>query len=267
MRPILRWAGSKRRSVDVLAEYWERARATRYVEPFAGSAALFYHLGVQRALLGDLNEELIHTYRTIKREPRRVARFLRRWPGDAATYYRLRRLKPSGLSAARRAARFLHLNRWCFNGIYRTNKRGEFNVPFGGQRVGPPMLEAELIEASYVLQRVRFVCGDFEDTLKLATPNDFIYMDPPYSVRGKRMFNDYSARGFGEIDLRRLRRQLERLDALGARFLVSYADSVEGNWLARGFDVRTVSVHRNVGGFRSRRRRVIEILISNGQAL
>lgn len=263
MKPILRWAGSKRHSVGVLAEYWERAGATRYVEPFAGSAALFYRVGARRALLGDLNAELIHTYRTIKREPRGVGRVLRRWPGDAATYYRLRALKPSSLTPTQRAARFLFLNRWCFNGIYRTNKNGEFNVPFGGQRVGPPVSDSELVETASILQRARLVCGDFEDTLAAVAPSDFVFMDPPYSVRGKRVFNDYSARGFGEVDLRRLRLQLERLDALGARFVVSYADSIEGKWLARGFEVATISVHRNVGGFRSRRRRAVEILISN----
>lgn len=263
MKPILRWAGSKRHSVGVLAKYWERASANRYVEPFAGSAALFYCVGARRALLGDLNADLIQTYRTIKRDPRRVGRALRAWPGNAATYYRLRALKRSSLTLTERAARFLYLNRWCFNGIYRTNKSGEFNVPFGGQRVGPPVTDSDLVETAAVLRRARLVCGDFEDTLALVVPSDFVFIDPPYSVRGKRMFNDYLAGGFGEIDLRRLRRQLERLDTLGAQFVVTYADSIEGKWLARGFEVETISVHRNVGGFRGRRRRAVELLISN----
>jgi DNA adenine methylase len=263
VRPLLRWAGSKRRAASVLADYWQRARATRYVEPFAGSAALFYYVGARRALLGDLNEELIHTYRTIKREPRLVGRVLRSWPGNAETYYRLRALVPSTMTPSQRAARFLYLNRWCFNGIYRTNKKGQFNVPFGGVRVGPPVVDSELIQTALMLQRARLICGDFEDTLALVESSDFVFMDPPYSVSGKRVFNDYSAQGFGETDLCRLRLQLERIDSLGARFLVSYADSQEGEWLARGFEVATISVHRNVGGFRSRRRRALEILISN----
>jgi DNA adenine methylase len=259
----LRWAGSKRRAAAVLAKYWERSGALRYVEPFAGSAAVFYYVGARHALLGDLNEELIHTYGAIKREPRRVGRVLRAWTGDAATYYRLRSLTPSSMAPVQRAARFLYLNRWCFNGIYRTNKKGEFNVPFGGQRVGPPVSDSELVETAALLQRARLVCGDFEVTLGLVRQNDFVFMDPPYSVRGKRVFNDYAARGFGEDDLARLRLQLERIDALGAQFLVSYADSQEGQWLARGFETARLGVHRNVGGFRHRRRRAMEILISN----
>lgn len=130
--PFLRWAGSKRRLLPVLQTFWND-RHKRYVEPFAGSACLFFALRPPKAILGDLNPELVSTYREVKYRVDDVLNELATIPlADRGEYKRLRTSDPSELSGVQRAARFIYLNRFCFNGIYRTNLKGQFNVPFSG---------------------------------------------------------------------------------------------------------------------------------------
>ena len=188
---------------------------------------------------------------------------LHRWPGEKDEYYEVRATLPESLAPEVRAARFLYLNRWCFNGIYRTNKLGRFNVPFGGNRVGPSVTREDLVRFSKLIRRTLLVPGDFSETLTHVEPGDFVYLDPPYSIHGVRVFNEYVLRGFGASDLQRLRLHLENLHSMQCRFLVSYADCEEGRALGQGFKIDVVEVTRNVGGFRSRRRKAREILIHN----
>lgn len=131
--PLLRWAGSKRKLLRKLSPYWT-ADYERYIEPFAGSAALFFALRPPRAILNDINTELIQALSTIRDNPNQVYEELLQFRVNESTYYRLRSLNSSLLSATRRAARFFFLNRFCFNGIYRTNLAGHFNVPFAAQK-------------------------------------------------------------------------------------------------------------------------------------
>ena len=133
--PLLRWAGSKRRLLPILQTYWN-SRHKRYLEPFVGSARLFFALNPPRAILGDLNTELISAYLEIKYRLTDVAAGLSGLSPSKSKYYKLRQLDPANLSPAARAARFIYLNRFCFNGLYRTNLRGEFNVPYGAEKSG-----------------------------------------------------------------------------------------------------------------------------------
>lgn len=266
MKPILRWAGSKRRLVGTLSDLWRQAGAIRYVEPFAGSAALYCEIEPEDAILGDANEELIGMYRTVRHDPATVSSVIRRWKGTPATFERVRAMSSHRLRRSVRAARFLYLNRWCFNGLYRTNRHGRFNVPFGGLRVGPAIGGRQLRQFAGMLRGARLCDGDFASTIALARRGDFVYLDPPYSVKGKRMFNEYVAGGFGESDLIRLASCIRALDQRGAKFVLSYADSFEGRELARNFFSVTVAVQRNVGGFQSRRRVSRELLVMNWEA-
>jgi DNA adenine methylase len=129
LNPILRWAGSKRKVLPVLSQFW-RPDFKRYVEPFAGSASLFFRLQPARALLGDINRGLIETYKVICERPDDVYNGVARIPGNETRYYQLRRQDPEQLPLLDRAIRFVYLNRFCFNGILRTNTQGHFNVPF-----------------------------------------------------------------------------------------------------------------------------------------
>lgn len=262
MNTFLRWAGSKRKLLPSLLDLAPRG-FDRYVEPFAGSACLFFSLRPQRAILGDINEELINTYREVKKRPDEVIGCLSELNPSKTDYYRIRALDPSELSGPLRAARFIFLNRLCFNGLYRTNRQGEFNVPFGGYRCGPiPSAESLRATASF-LKRAALVSGSFERTLERVQSGDFVYLDPPYCIRARRVFNEYSHFSFGSEQLARLREHLDRINRMGVPFLVSYGLSREGRELAKGFRYREVVVQRQIAGFSAKRRKNKELLITN----
>ena len=164
---------------------------------------------------------------------------------------------------AKKAARFIYLNRFCFNGLYRTNLKGQFNVPYGGAKAGEVPSEVVLRTCSRLLKGARLIPGDFEKVLETATPGDFIYMDPPFSVQAKRVFKEYNAAIFNNDDLRRLRTWLELLSARQIDFLVSYAECDEANYLKEGFHSKTISVRRNIAGFTASRQASNEVLVSS----
>jgi DNA adenine methylase len=262
VRPFLRWAGSKRQLLPILAQRWD-VTYNRYVEPFVGSASLFFNLSPSSALLGDINKELIATYDQIKNNLPSVLAELKVMKKGRDGYLRLRAMKPSTLNPELRAARFIYLNRFCFNGLYRTNRIGEFNVPYSGEGTGDiPSIDA-LTKCSSCLQKAELVACGFEKTLEMARPGDFVYMDPPYSVKARRTFNEYDASAFDQKKLDLLRDWMIQLDYAGIVFLVSYADSEEGNFLSKDFYSEIVGVRRNIAGFAANRRRAYELLISN----
>lgn len=261
MNSILRWAGSKRRLLPRLVPYWQPSHC-RYVEPFAGSACLFFELEPTTGILGDLNVDLIDTYETLRSDADGVADQLFEWKADEETYYSVRDSFERPTDSIARAARFIYLNRLCFNGLYRTNKQGHFNVPYGSRSGSMPCREA-LNRTAKLLDGVQLVAGDFEGVLTQVQQGDFVYMDPPYRVASRRVFREYQPGEFSVEDLARLRQWLENLDSLGLDFVVSYADSVEGRRLGQGFTVQRVRVRRNIAGFAKHRRTAYEVLISN----
>jgi DNA adenine methylase len=261
--PFLRWAGSKRRLLPILRTYWKKQHK-RYLEPFAGSACLFFALNPPKAVLGDLNPELISTYLEVKYRLDAVLDNLKTLtPASKDEYLALRAAKPTEMCPAARAARFIYLNRFCFNGIYRTNLKGEFNVPYSGDRCGN-LPHADLFQkCSRRLKSARFLNGDFEKVLEHAERGDFVYMDPPFAVRARRVFRQYDPSTFTHEDIKRLRGWMDRLAAARINFVVSYAESDEADILRRGFGYETVSVRRNIAGFAAHRALSNEVLISN----
>ncbi len=226
----------------------------------------FFWLAPGTALLGDINTELIATYKAVREQPLGVIRALSRLRPGKNTYYRLRKLDPSGLEEASAASRFIFLNRQCFNGLYRTNRSGKFNVPYGGARSGEIPSGDRLRMCSQLLSRAELMAGDFGVVLEKIRPGDFVYLDPPYCVRSRRVFNEYDRTSFGQKELSRLRHWMERLDSQGIPFVVSYADGEESQYLSRGFEKRVASVRRNIAGFTKSRALCNEVLISNRSA-
>lgn len=260
--PFLRWAGSKRQVVSILSSYWQPSHK-RYIEPFLGSACLFFFLRPEAAVLSDVNKHLMATYHQVKSNAATLQALLGQMRNGKDEYYSIREKNSEDLSSAEMAARFIYLNRFSFNGLYRTNKQGKFNVPYGGERSGgiPP---ANVFDAcSHALKRAKLATGDFSETLKLAKPGDFVYMDPPYSVSARRVFNEYTPTVFSDSDLDRLMTWMAKLTETGVEFLVSYADSEEAHELARGYSVDTMKVRRNISGFVGSRKTAEELLISN----
>ena len=261
-KPLLRWAGSKQQIVAELASYWDGSSG-RYVEPFAGSARLFFRLEPKDAILGDINADLIATYCEVRDNPAEVHKALSGMENNSDKYYEVRGTDSETLDSAERASRFIYLNRFCFNGLYRTNLKGVFNVPYGGKRSGRlPTLE-ELKEIGTLLKRATIVCGDFAETIADVAPDDFVYLDPPFSVSERRVFRQYDSADFDDGDINRLRESLVELNEKGTRFLLSYDDSEEGERLAEGFHKRKVRTRRNIAGFSGSRRAASELLVSN----
>lgn len=261
-KSFLRWAGSKKRLIPKLSAYWDEG-FIRYVEPFAGSAALFFAIRPSRAILSDINSDLVDTLCSVRDQPRAVHNRLSRLPLGKEAYYRIRQEDTSQLSTLDQAARFIYLNRFCFNGLYRTNMSGKFNVPYAASKTGRLPTLSELYMSAKVLSCAQIISRDFEKTLKDVQPGDFVYMDPPYAVRNRRIFRQYGPDSFGTEDLARLASALPHIDRCGATFLVSYAMCKEALDAFDGWHVRRAQTQRSIAGFSRHRRKAVEILVSN----
>lgn len=262
MRPFFRWAGSKRHIVRRLAQFWS-GKSARYIEPFAGSACLFFELIPQSAILGDLNWEIVATLRAVQRNACQVAQRLEQFPKGEEAYYRIRRIDPRTLDEVSVAARFLFLNARCFNGLYRTNLKGQFNVPYRPPEKRVRLNKTAIIDASQALQKALVIHADFEETSACARPGDFVYLDPPYIVSKRRVFSHYLPNSFGPRDLGRLASVLDSLDSIGAHFLITYADSREARGVLAKWNPRRLSTRRNIAGFAGHRRRSYELMATN----
>jgi len=253
--PFLKWPGGK----NWLAPYLEpiiRGSTGRYFEPFLGGGATFF------ATIGDCSQELIETYRSVRDDPVSVLAWLRAWPNREAVFYTLRGSDFS--SAAKRAARFIYLNRTCWNGIHRVNRAGRFNTPFGHYYNRKVIDESLLIAASQTLRRAILCCGDFEATLKDVARGDFVYLDPPYvepNCTGK--FRRYNSRKFTWEDQERLASIAAALAAGGARVVVSNSSRQEVVNLYRGFEVHTMARPRLIAADGAKRRVDYEVILTS----
>jgi DNA adenine methylase len=259
--PILRWAGSKKKLLPVLTAATP-SQFTRYAEPFVGSAVLFLELDAPKALLGDLNKDLIDAYMTIRDHPRAVWNRVIAMSHEPDFYYELRGLDAGSLKVLDRAARFVYLNRFCFNGVYRTNRQGHFNVPRGSGKLSIPDL-ATFMKFARTLKNAELVCGDFEALVKKTKKGDFLYLDPPYALGEKRDRGEYGAGSFREIDEVRLIESITAASKRGVKVLLSYSPSSFVTRQLKGWNVHNLTVNRSVAGFSGSRRNAEEILVSN----
>lgn len=259
-RPLLRWAGSKRRLLPTLRQCAPKTYR-RYIEPFCGSICFFVDLKPSIALLGDNNSELIHFYNRLSHHPAHIGRLATAMPLTDAFYYQLRAVAPNELSADERAARFLYLNRFCFNGVYRTNKAGSFNVPRGKHMGSLPSVD-EITNFGRFIRSASFHAVDFETLVESASDGDFVYLDPPYAG-ASRDRGEYGVDAFKEVDIERLAGACKRASDRGAAVLLSYANLSALKDLFPTWKVRQFDVLRSVSGFSRGRGTVQEILISN----
>ena len=262
VRPFLRWAGSKRQLLLRLGSFWSD-EYSRYVEPFMGSACLFFALNPRNALLGDLNGELVQSFMAVRDHPTAVWHRLSRMRLGRRAYYQVRGADVAKLNEIDRAARLIYLNRFCFNGLYRTNAQGEFNVPHSAARTGDLPTLKELKQNSERLRNAEIHHTDFEETLSKTVEGDFVYMDPPYAVGNRRIFRQYGPDSFGIEDLRRLSASLKEIHSRNVRFVLTYAYCKEALDMLRGWDMMRVYSHRNIAGFAKHRRRAAELIVSN----
>jgi DNA adenine methylase len=233
----------------------------RYIEPFCGSACLFLAIRPSVAVLGDLNPHLIATYRAIQQDPAGVARALSAWAPTKQDYLKARALTPADPIQA--ASRFLFLNRYSFNGVYRENRSGQFNVPFGGARNGQLPTESDLEIFAVSLATAKLVCADFEHVINLAGEGDFLYLDPPYHYGTTRNRGEYGCGAFGAEDLNRFVDSVRAATQRGAKILISYNRAHALQQKLLGWRLGYQRVRRSVAGFTQSRENVREYLLRN----
>lgn len=265
LAPFLKWAGGKRSLLPHLLPLVPRSIET-YYEPFIGGGALFFELArlrrFRRAKLADRNDELIQCYAAIKNDFRKVVGALEKHRYDETAFYEVRDLDPTTLSDARRAARTIYLNRCGYNGLYRVNSKGKFNVPFGFHR-NPRLVQPERLQlVSEALQNADLVVGDFESVVAGAGAADFVYFDPPYvPVSATANFTGYARLGFTADDQGRLAALLRGLREARVAALLSNSDCALTRRLYRGLPLKAVQVRRAINSNAGKRGPVSELIV------
>lgn len=234
--PFLKWPGGKRWLTNRYDKLFPE-KVGRYIEPFLGGGAVFFFVNPTEAILADTNEDLVNAYNNVRLHASEIEKRLGllQQKHNSDTYYKIRSEQPD--VALDRAVRFIYLNRTCFNGIYRVNRAGEFNVPIGSKtQVEYPA--GYLTEVSKRLKVATIRVADFEDTLAEAAKGDFVFVDPPYTVmHNNNNFLKYNAHLFSWADQERLAKAVRKAAAKGARVMLSNANHASVRALYRGFGV------------------------------
>lgn len=261
-RPFLKWAGGKQWLAHAANRLVPNNFSGTYYEPFLGGGAMFFALSPGRAVLSDTNAELIATCEALRDDVESVIRTLRRYPHDRAFFERMRQRRPRTPTTV--AARFIYLNKTAFNGLYRVNLNGEFNVPFG-RYVNPTICQEErLREAAATLTGTNLKCEDFEVAVARAGAGDFVYLDPPYITgHTNNGFLKYNAHLFSWNDQTRLSRLASELKGRGVSVLVTNADHPAVTDLYKGFFRYREKRRSLIGGVGSVRNNVHETLLSS----
>lgn len=260
-RPFIKWAGSKRWLLPRMVEVLPPTFGT-YWEPFLGSGALFFLLAPARAHLNDKSPELVEAFAAVRDNPRAVLRYLDQMKIGKAEYYRVRKKRSHG--RLKRAAEFIYLNRLCWNGLYRVNADGEFNVPYGKPRSDFLVDRDNLRACTQALARrsVRMSVGDFETSLDGVRSGDLVYLDPPYvTSHNNNGFVEYNQALFGWDDQVRLASVARDLVRAGAHVLVTNAHHDAVRRLYPRFDAITVARMSTLANDTQRRTRTREVIL------
>lgn len=263
--PLLKWPGGKRWLADELLRTFP-VEAKRYFEPFLGGAAIFFAFRPERATLSDANPELVNCYIQVRDHPERLLRALSRLRNTKANYYKVRSQEPT--DPVERAARFLFLTTLSFNGIFRQNLHGVFNVPYGRKTHLNPADRGAIIAASKGLHGKTIICEDFEKATELAMSGDLVYFDPPYTVaHGNNGFIKYNAKIFSWDDQVRLAKTAQRLSERGCFVFVSNADHESIRSLYRGFHLKVLQRHSKIAASSAFRKAITECLFFNAEVI
>lgn len=266
-KPVVKWAGGKSKLIKQLSSYLPKY-FNNYHEPFLGGAALFFYLAPEinqrkaTAYLSDLTEELINLYQVIQNNVEELIETAKTHKYEKEYYYKIRALDPSTMTNIERAARILYLNKTCFNGLYRVNKKGKFNVSFGDYTDPIIVDEATLRNAGNAFQYSEIFHADFESVLKNAQQGDFVYLDPPYvPVSATSDFTQYTPGSFNINDHKRLKDVFDTLVTRGCYVMLSNSNTEFVANLYSEYNKKTVTASRAINSNTAKRGAVKELLI------
>ncbi|WP_300559808.1 Dam family site-specific DNA-(adenine-N6)-methyltransferase [Companilactobacillus sp.] len=254
IKPVVKWAGGKGQMLKYITPRLPE-KYNKYIEPFVGGGALFFSEMPQNAIISDSNEELINLYKIIADDVDGLIDTLKDYHYDKEQYYSVRSKNPSELSPTVRAARMLYLNKTGFNGLYRVNQRGEFNVPFG-KYTNPKIIDEDnLRKASDLLKKTLIMSGDYLDVLhEYAKPGDFIFLDPPYMPVSKYSdFKRYTKVQFGEQDQIKLAEEVDRLYSMGCNVMLTNSNHPFITELYKKYDIQVFDTKRLINSKSDRR--------------
>jgi DNA adenine methylase len=268
--PVLKWVGGKRQLLDVLCPLLPKT-INSYCEPFIGGGAMLFELQPKRALVNDINEDLILVYTVIRDNVDGLIQRLEQFENTAEAFYEVRdwdrdRERYAAMSDIDKAARMIYLNKTCYNGLYRVNNAGEFNSPFGNYKnpniVNAPVLRA--VSAYFNAAEITFSTVDYAELLQNVRRGTFVYLDPPYDpVSDTSSFTGYSKGGFSKEDQIRLRECCDELNRRGVRFMLSNSatDFIKEQYAA--YNITIVQAKRAINSVGSKRGDVDEVVVRN----
>ncbi|MDN5348529.1 MAG: adenine methylase [Clostridia bacterium] len=262
-RPFLKWAGGKGQLLEQFKPLFPK-QYERYIEPMVGGGAVFFFLQPEKAILMDLNAELMEVYRVVRDNVEELIADLEKHKNEKDYYYAIRNLDPGKLTPVERASRLIYLNKTCYNGLYRVNRKNKFNVPFGRYK-NPDIVNAQgLRAASRALKKAELLTGDFSLVLEFARPGDFIYFDPPYQpLSATSSFTGYTPGSFDEGEQKRLAGVFKELTRIGSKVMLSNSDTPFVREIYQGFRVQTVYAKRAINSRPDRRGSIKELVILN----
>jgi DNA adenine methylase len=270
LQPVLKWVGGKRQIIQQIMEQIPDDYG-RYFEPFLGGGSVFLSIRPKSAVINDYNYELMNLYKIIKINPNGLVRVLSSLKNEKTEFYRIRNLDRDinfhkSNTDEFRAARTVFLNKTCFNGLYRVNANGEFNVPFGNYK-NPKIFDSESIfRLSDYLNKynIKILNTDYFDSLKFIRKNDFVYIDPPYDpVSASSSFTSYTEKGFTKEDQIKLKKTCDILNSKGVKFLLSNSATDFILDLYKDYNVTLIDVRRNIAASNMSRKVVKEVLVRN----
>ncbi len=270
VKPIVKWVGGKRQLIDEIEKYIPDKYST-YYEPFVGGGALLFHLQPKKAVINDVNEELINLYTVVRDNVDELIEDLKKHENTKDHYYSIRELdrdkgQYSKLTDVERASRIHFLNKTCFNGMFRVNSSGEFNVPFGRYKNPDIVNKATLKAVSKYFNKsnIKLLNCDFEKSLKGIRKGSFVYFDPPYDpVSDSSSFTGYAKGGFDREEQKRLKKLCDKLNKRGIKFLLSNSSTEFILELYRDYNIETVQARRSINSNADQRGEVDEVLVRN----
>ena len=273
--PVVKWVGGKRQLLPEIRKYIPQKKYTLYYEPFLGGGAVLFDLQPLNAIVNDLNEELINLYTVIKNDPDELIKDLKKHRNQSDYYYRIRELdrdrsKYSKLTDVERASRIHYLNKTCFNGLFRVNRAGEFNTPFG--RYKNPNITNEVtiraVSKYFNKANIEFRNVDFVEAVKDINQDSFVYFDPPYDpVSDSANFTGYDKGGFDRKEQKRLKMLCDQLDERGISFLLSNSATAFIKDLYsdpnRNYQIEIIKAKRTINSNANGRGEIDEVLVRN----